>query len=348
MERPFCREQELLEAAGDFEMVIRSSEKFCDASKRLSRLLSVFFAMKSAFAIRKSFCPKEGERYKATTCRVGGEADYVEQESLPSFETVSGATRKLVAAVEKNNEDEGVNALEEMGVFALCPVPNEQLSRMERFAGRVSGRARLVFLVELALFAVEQQDYYAAKKYVIEAWAFDPSSWELYNFCVLEGLFALSAGKTSEAVQYLEKSINACQVDEHASLNCGLRAPNFLLAQKLFERGERGAVLRYLFDCKNIWQWPRMPMDDWITQIENGETPDFQNSAAVRGMNQPSCRLDLQWKRARFLDEAEEPKAANANTKSGAEILAARKKLLEESERQIRAKVKKAIEYLDT
>jgi hypothetical protein len=215
---------------------------------------------------------------------------------------------------------------------------------MERLAGQVSGRPRLVFLVELALFAVELGDFDAARRYVTEAWGFDPSAWELYNLCVLEGLFALDAGKTGEALQFLEKSINACQIDEHASLNCGVRAPNFLLAQKLFERG---AVLRHLSDCKNVWQFSRMPMVKWIDLIEGGKAPNFQGSEVVKGMNQPSYKLDMQWMRARSLEGAKGASLASPTLKSPAEVAAARKRLLEDCDRHISAMVKEKIEYLD-
>jgi hypothetical protein len=60
-------------------------------------------------------------------------------------------------------------------------------------------------LVELSLFAIELGDFDRTSKYVAEARALDPSAWELYNLCILEGLLALNVGKTYEAIQYLDK-----------------------------------------------------------------------------------------------------------------------------------------------
>src|SRR5208282_1077271 len=187
----------------------------------------------------------------------------------------------------------------------------------------------------------------AARKYVAEAWGFDPSAWELYNLCVLEGLFALDAGRTRDAIQWLEKSINACQTDEHTSLYCGVRPPNFLLVQRLFEQGERVAVLRHLTQCRNVWQLPRMPMGTWIDLIERGEAPDFQEAGFANGMNQPSCRLSLQWMRARSLDSAKGTRPARSNSKSPEEVVAARKKLAEDLNRYIGGRVSDTISYLD-
>jgi hypothetical protein len=347
MESRLDKEQKLLGAVRDFEGVVESSVRLCKSGERLAHVMSVFFGMRAAFSIRASLGRTDGDLPEAGTDGPRGVCDYVEQESLPALDAVRTAAEKLAAAVASDNCPATVSALEEMGVFALCPIPAEQLSRMERLAGFVSGRARLIFLVELSLFAVELGDFDAASKYVTQAWAFDPSAWELYNLCVLEGLFALNAGKTREAVERMEQSIDACQVDEHASLNCGVRAPNFLLAQRLFERGERIAVLRHLLDCKNVWQLSWMSMDKWIHLIESGKTPDFQGCEAVKGMNQPSYKLDMQWMRARSLEEAKGPAPARRKSKSPAQVVAARKRLLEDCQRQMSAIVKKGIEYLD-
>jgi len=341
-----CKGHELLEAATDFELVVKSGEQYCDNSKRLSRILSLFFGMRSAFAVRMSFDPMEG---LAKLAADGGraECDYIEQMLLPALARVKSATQRLATAVASNNESGVMSAFAEMGVFALCPVPNEQLSRMERVAENISGRARLVFLIELALFAFELGDFNATRRYVKEAWTLDPSAWELYNLCVLEGLFAVDAEDDREAIRWLEKSINACQTDEHTSLNCGIRPPKFLLVQRLFERGETVAVLKHLAECKNVWQLPRMPMNTWIDRIERGEAPDFREAGFAKGMSLPSCRLSLQWMRARSLEAAKGPSPASPIPKSPAEVVAARKKLRKDCERYISAKVTDAISYLD-
>lgn len=347
MESRIGKGRELSEAVLDFESLIESSEIYCDSTKRLSRVLSVFFAMKSAFLVRACWGLAEDELGETVMDTVGGGRGYSGQESLPKLNSVRSAKETLVAAVASSNGPAIVSALEEMGVFALCPIPNEQLSRMEQVAALVSGRARLVFLVELTLFAVELGDLNSARKYVTEAWSYDPSAWELYIVCVAEGLFELKDGNTPEAVRWLEKSIAACQTDEHASLYCAVRAPNFLLARKLFERGERVAVLSHLMQCKNVWQWPHIPIDLWIELIERGATPDFHGFDISSGMNRPSCRLDLQWQRARYLEMTKEPNPATSDPKSPEEVVAARKKLQEECERRIGAGVNKQINYLN-
>ena len=336
---------ELLEAVSDFERVVRSSEDLCKGGKRLARLLSVYFAMRSAFSIRAILGLRDD--CLAEAMDEAGMDWGVEEESLPTLDAVRSATQRLFAAVASNNKVATVSALEEMGVLSLCPIPDEQLSRMERLAAHVAGRARLVFLVDLSLFSVELGDFDAARKYVTEAWGLDPSAWELYNLYMLEGLFALNAGEIDEAVRYLDRSLNACQIDEHASLNCGIRAPSFLLARKLFERGELSAVLKHLLDCKNVWQFSRMPMSNWIDLIECGKTPDFEDSEIVNGMNQPSYQLDMQWMRARSLEATKGPGPPSPIPQSPAEVVTARKKLLEDSSRRINAMVRERIEYLD-
>lgn len=338
--------RELLEHASDFERVVKASVKYCDASNYLSHLLSVMFAMESAFLIRKSLGAGDslGDVAKNGLGDVRGP---IEQTSLPEIDEVHSAVQRLAVAVASNSRVASITALQEMGVFALCPIPDEQLWRMEHLAGKVSGRARLVFLVELSLFAADNGDFDAVRKYVSEAWSLIPSGWELYNLCVFEGLFALEAGDLNDSVLYLEKSLSACQRDEQTLINCGLRPPNFLLAQRLLDRGARSAVLKHLVACKTVWQRSWMPMEKWINLIQNGQTPDFDDSAGLKGMKLPSCRLDLQWMRARSLELATRDTLPERTVKSLEEVMKAREELLAGVDRYISGKVTDTIRYLD-
>lgn len=341
--------EKLLEAVGAFEKVVESSEQLCHGDESLARLLSVFFAMRAAYAIRSSVAVAKGH-LPQTTADSGGDgsgANYDEQQSLPTLATVRAAIPRLVAAVTLSDSAASVSALEDMGVLALCPVPGKQLSRMERMTANVGSGTRLMLLVELALFAVELRQYDSAKRYVAEARALNPSSWEFYSLCVLEGLLALKAGKEGEAVQWLERSSNACQVDEHVSLNCAVRAPNFLLAQELLAQGERAAVIAHLLDCKNVWGYTRMPFDEWVDTIERGRTPDFQCSEMFQALNQPFWKLLMAWRRAPCLEEGKGLSSAKPNPKSPAEVLTARTMLVEEQKRQANEIVNRTIKYLD-
>src|SRR5258708_7744167 len=210
--------EKLLAAVRAFEKVIESNEELCRSGESLARLFGIFFAMRAAFAIRCSLALGDSDLPEM--------AAGSEQQSMPTLNIVHAAKTRLVAAVTSSDRAATMNALEEMGVFALCPNPREQLSRLERMTTGVGSGTRLVLLVELALFAIELRDFDATNRYVAEAHAFSPSSWELYNLCVLEGLLALKAGKLRDALQSLEKSSNACQVAEHVSLNCAVRTPN--------------------------------------------------------------------------------------------------------------------------
>jgi hypothetical protein len=346
--RPYDVEK-LLAAVRAFERVVESSEQLCQEGESLARLLGVFFAMEAAFAIRCSLAIGEGEvpEMAADSGGEGSGSTYAEQQSLPKPDAVRTAIPRLVAAVTSNNSAATVSALEEMGVLSLCPNPGEQLSRMERMTATVGSSARLVLLVEIALFAVELRDFDGVNRYVAEARTLSPSSWEFYNLCVLEGLLALKAGKQVEAVQWLERSSNACQVDEHVSLNCAVRAPNFLLAQELVAKGERSAVISHLLLCKYVWDYAQLPFDEWVDIIERGGIPDFQRSEAVQALNQPFWKLQTAWNRARCLEEEKGLPPTRPNSKSPAEVLTARKRLVEEQQRHGHEIVKRTIKYLD-
>jgi len=327
-----------LAAVAAFEKVVELAEQLFQGGDNLARLLGVFFAMRAAFAIRCSLPIGEGDLAEMT--------EDVEQ-SLPTLDAVRDAKPKLVAAVTSNNSAAAKNALEEMGVLSLCPIPGEQLSRMERRTANVGNGTRLILLVELALFAVELREFDGANRYVAEARALNPSSWELYNLCVLEGLLALNAGRRGDAAQWLEKSSHACQVDEHVSLDCAIRAPNLLLAQEMMAQGERAAVIRHLLACKYVWDYAKLPFDQWVDLIERGGTPDFQGSEDVQALNQLSWKLRTAWMRARCLEEPKGLPPTKSNSKSPPEVLKARTKLVEEQKRYADEIVNRNIKYLD-
>jgi RHS repeat-associated protein len=123
--------EKLLAAVRAFERVIELSEQLCQGGDRLARLLGVFFAMTVAFAIRASLAIGERDLPEmAADTGADGSGSDAEQQSVPILNTVRAAIPRLVAAVTSSNSAATVSALEEMGVFALCPNPGEQLSRL--------------------------------------------------------------------------------------------------------------------------------------------------------------------------------------------------------------------------
>jgi hypothetical protein len=342
--------EKLLAAVTAFERVVELNEQLCQGGESLVRLLGIFFAMRAAFAIRCSLIIGEGH-LPETAEESGGDgpgSTYAEQQSLPTLDTVRAAVPNLLAAITSNNSAATESALGEMGVLSLCPIPGEELSRMERMTANVGSGTRLILLVELALFAADLRQFDGANRYIAQARALRPSSWEFYNLCVLEGLLALKAGKQGDAVQWLEKSSNACQVDEHVSLDCAIRAPNFLLAQELMAQGERAEVIRHLLACKYVWDYAKLPFDQWIDLIERGGTPDLQGSEDVQALNQPFWRLRMASMRAHCLEDGKElPPTKPDSTRSAAEVLKARTRLMEEQQRNAGEIVKQTIKYLD-
>jgi hypothetical protein len=348
MESPSHEEREPRAILTDYQLVIEAGENCCDRNEQLGRILSTFFAMRSAYLLRVRLGVGTNDQLEGAKGLAGNQGGDLDEFFFPTFLAVGNAAQKLAFALEVNDRVSIRSSLEEMGVFVLCPFPERQLSEMERLLGPVSGRPRLVFLVELALFAIELGKMDEARRYVSDAWELNPSGWELYNACMIEGLFAVDAGVLSDAVRWLEESVNACQRDEGTSLNCGLRAPNFRLVQKLFDRGERDAVLNHLANCKNIWQRSWMPMGQWISMIKSGLTPDFQGSEAIKAMNLPSCRLALQWMRACSLASEIVPVSSGMKSKSPTEVLAAREKLMERGIVLLNRRIMESISYLES
>jgi tetratricopeptide (TPR) repeat protein len=309
---------ELQENVADFERLFQAfEEEFLPSTKQfegdthIAYTLCQLFAMMTAFRIRTCLrLSIEVDTESATDAEIEATPEDMgcrpgERRTLPKSETVHAATKELFAAVAKEDPAGIFSALERMGVLALCPKPEQQFSRLEHTAAWLGGRAKMVALVELSIFAAELGDYERAGKYAIEARAFDPISYELYNLRIVEGLIALEAGRTDAAIQALAASIDACMTNEYACLECGIRAPNLELASKLLERGEREEVLKHLLSCKDVWDILGPQIDQWISRVESGVLLDFTGFDIVRGMTQPAYKLGWQWDRARLPDDEE-------------------------------------------
>lgn len=327
-------EGELGAAVKSFEGVIRASEQVNQKGNRMAATLGTFFAMQCAFKVRTYLRTFGGEDDHGGTRGATTEGHPLDCGILPKFVAVHDAAERLIAAVGSKNRSGIMNGLTEMGVLALCPRLSQQFMRMEYVARSVTGRAQLIPFVELSLFAIELGEFEKAWKYVMEARSLDPSSYELYSLCVVEGVIAVNAGRHREAVQFLEKSINACQRDEYSSLACGVRGPNLALVEELLDNGQRVEVLRHLLQCKDVWQTFRPQIDIWISLIESGERPNFRASGMLRAMNEPGYKLLMQYARAISMEE--EASSANSNavpSLSPAEIAARRERLSAEYKR---------------
>ena len=280
-----------------FERLLKLSERASEGSDLVARTLCELYAMMTALQIRGCMDLVDGIQ-KGSTSWEDSQVRLGRQEELPKFDAVEGAAQSLFSALESGDKIGMCLALDELGVFSLCPIPEQQFPKMETVAGRLIGRAQLIPLVELAHFATQIGDYQKAREYAQKALAFQPRSWELYNLSIVQGLIVLNEGDIRGAIWQLDMSISSCLADENTHLTSTIFGPNLALARKLLECGERIEVLRHLTQCKDVWHLFRGHFEKWIIQIENGETRDFLASEVFEEMNEPSYRLKLQWMNA--------------------------------------------------
>lgn len=323
-------ELELRKAINDYEKLIRSSELLCKKGGQLARVLSTFYAMWSAFAVRVR-SEEWAEVISSTLDEPRGENRSIDSESLPKLDTVQESAEKLIRGLTLCDTAAMYRVLEDMGVLGLCPTPGEQLARTEGVVQRVPGRRQMILLVELALIATELGHYDQAHRYATEAHAFHPSSWELYNLRTVEGLIALNANRRDESIECLRESILACQSDEYTLLSCGVRVPNLLLLQKLLCSGERVEVMRHLLECKNVWPFLGRQIDVWISSVKRGSIPDTQISGVLNSLNF-AYRLQMQWMRSLSLEDEQNSSSA----KSVNEAIAGRERLRAEYRESLR------------
>ena len=329
-----------------FEMLLKDRAKFYVVDDHLATALCELYAIMGAYKIRA--CIGSSNDIEIVPDQEENGDDCGAREVLPKYETAQKAGQELLAAVALGDKAAVLGAIKEMGVSALCPTTERPFSRMERVTERVVGHAQQVFLVELSRFAANAGEYERASKYIQKARTFDPTSWELYNIFVVEGLIALNERRLDEAVQCLDHSISACLAYENARLQCCVRAPNLELAEKLLESGERVEVLRHLLNCKKIWESLQPQIDGWIHAINNGEKPDFLATGNLRVPERPSHRLRMQWMNACSLAEGPVSSALKrVPPKSPAEQLAARERWIAENGPRLDALIMKELEYLE-
>lgn len=316
------------------ELFLSYRRKLSIANDHMATALCELYAIQGARQIRKRL----NSTRQSKTDTVGS------RDILPGYETVHTAAHDLLLAVAKNDEAAISGALEAMRVFSLCPNPEQVFSTLKDVVSRVSGPAQQVFLTDIALYAAHVGDFQRARNYIQLARTFEASSRELYDICVVEGLIALNAGDVEEAVRCSDNSTKACQADVDSSVQCALLPPHLEIAEGLLELDERVAVLRYLFECHNVWQSLRPRIEGWIHCIESEEVPDFRLPES--GQDQASRRMLVQWMRACSLQRGLNP-AKPRRTMSSAEVLAEREQRHSEYRPRIDALIKKQLKYLE-
>ena len=224
------------------------------------------------------------------------------------------AAPHLFEAVASGDATLVVSALAEMGVLALCPPLNEMLDRLEFRVGSVIGRSRLIPLIELAIFTAELEQRERASKYLAEAQTLHPGASELHDIRTVEGVIALGAGSIGQAKKHLAESISICLEDDFARVTCAVRVPNFMLADRLMQRGERKPVVKFLVECRRVWTYCANHIDAWIQSIESGQQPDFLSAPIFAAMNRPVRKFRTLMVKASMLGHGLEKRAGGYQT----------------------------------
>ncbi len=139
--------------------------------------------------------------------------------------------------------------------------------------------SRWAWLDNAAELAYEIEDYEKAKAYSKESLSLasnHKNDWNygnsIHNSNMVLGRLSLKDGDTEKAKEYLlesAKSKGSPQLDTFG--------PDLKLANELLITGERDAVLSYLHSISQFWEMDDGCVSQWITLIENNETPKLCN-----------------------------------------------------------------------
>jgi len=93
----------------------------------------------------------------------------------------------------------------------------------------------------------------------------------LYDGNLVLGQVALRRdGDATKAKWFLMESART-----PSSANLHSFGPNMSLARDLLERGERDSVLQFLAQCRTFWKMGEKSLDQWISDVRRGKTPNF-------------------------------------------------------------------------
>jgi len=269
--------QDLQAQLSGFERVLSARLPQHLAGSSVARVLRQLYATKSANAVItcvEALYPAEVEKVR----QLSAEEDQSSFQAppLPSVVSVQSAASRLSEAVALHDGKGAVNALRELGALALSPPTELLFNRLEFSVECVVGPARVVPLVELAMMAAELGADERAATYIIKGHALEPGAPELHDLNTVAGLVALNAGDVAKAKECLSESVRVCEQNEFSWLACSIRPFNLLLAQKLLQRGEHAAVIKYLSRCQDIWEYEAKRIAFWIEAIRKSKQPDFQ------------------------------------------------------------------------
>ncbi len=281
----------LQSGVADFEDILRARISSHMASGLVVRAVRQIYATRSAYEVlsRVAMLLPEATDVARKSANSGDQSSV--HRPLPCPDAVRSAAPHLFEAVASGDAILVVSALAEMGVLALCPPLNQMLGRLEFYVGSVIGRARLIPLIELAIFTTELEEPERASKYLAEAQTLYPGASELHDIYTVEGVIALGAGSIGRAKQHLAESISICLEDDLARITCAVRVPNFMLADRLMQRGEREPVVKFLRGCRRVWAYCANHVDAWIQSIGIGQQPEFLSAPIFAAMNRPARKF---------------------------------------------------------
>src|SRR5262245_42035209 len=133
--------QDLNAQLSNFENVIAARLPSYVAASPIARPIREIYATRSASAVLS--CVRTAFSGIAEIACTPNDRSSL-RPLLPIPGDIKSAAPRLVEAVRSRNRSEAIEALERMGVFALCPSSDQEFSRLEYSVGSIVGRVRLI------------------------------------------------------------------------------------------------------------------------------------------------------------------------------------------------------------
>jgi hypothetical protein len=210
-----------------------------------------------------------GERSRAE--QLLGQAAALEPEN-DRWRQQLGHTFMLSARGRRNDPPDGLKAKQAL----------EQFEAALRLTDNDSGRASLLAnAAECALWAGDDGKAKDYARQIVDLATAGQGKWDhgnaIHEGHRMLGHVALNAGDVAAAKGHL---LEAGKTPGSPQLNSF--GPELTLARDLLAKGERDAVIEYLQGLPRFWQGREQAIEEWVTLIKAGQTPELDRFRARR------------------------------------------------------------------
>ena len=163
------------------------------------------------------------------------------------------------------------------GAASVDPFVRRKQKQERQMATLKNPQQRFYALPQVAMFALDNQEWDKAEKYARELLKVAPQFPKDWNYgnAIHKGHLVLGhvALHRNDLETAKSELLAAGQTPGSPQLNSF--GPNMSLAKALLDKGENETVIAYFDECSTFWQTRFSKLPEWRSDVMAGRTPDF-------------------------------------------------------------------------